>query len=213
MSCKIFLLLHRYRFMNQMLLFIVMISCGNAITQEKEKDISFIDLSAKAKEAKEFCKNNSYNSEFCLLADMSIHSGKKRIFLWDFSKDTIIYSGLCAHGCCDYPWASDYSKTTPTFSNTPGSHCTSLGKFKIGKRGWSSFGINVNYLLYGLDSANCKALERQIVLHSWEMVSEEEVYPSGAPEGWGCPAVSDNFMRKIDEKLKVVKEPVLLWMY
>ena len=199
--------------MKRFLFFILFISCGNSITQEKEKTALLDNLHTKAKEAKEFCQKKLFNTDFCLLADMSIHSGKKRFFLWDFAKDTIMDSGLCAHGCGEYPWASDYSKASPTFSNLQGSHCTSLGKFKIGKRGYSSFGINVNYLLYGLDSTNNNALSREIVFHSWELVPEDDVYPEGAPEGWGCPAISNNFLRRIDEKLKATEKPVLLWMY
>lgn len=199
--------------MKRLLFFFLFLSCGNIHTQKSNSENIFIKLSAKAKEAKEICKLKFFSVDFCLLADMSIHSGKKRIFLWDFSKDTLTDSGLCAHGCGEYPWASDYSKSSPVFSNVPGSHCTSLGKFKIGKRGYSSFGIHVNYLLHGLDSSNNNALEREIVLHSWEMVPEQEIYPAGSPEGWGCPAVSDDFMRKIDAKLKATEKPVLLWMY
>ena len=181
--------------------------------QKDDAENLFNKLRSKANEAKEFCKKKSFNTEFCLLADMSVHSGRKRIFIWDLTKDTITDSGLCSHGCGEYPWAGDYSKASPVFSNRPESHCTSLGKFKIGKRGYSSFGINVNYVLYGLDSTNSNALAREIVLHSWEQVPEEEVYPSGAPEGWGCPAVSNNFMKRLDEKLKSAEKPVLLWMY
>ena len=199
--------------MKRLLLLLSIISCGSSVKQNAAVEDPLARLRAKAKEAKEFCSTNSYNTDFFVMTDMSIHSGKKRIYLWDSEKDSVLLSGLCAHGCCDYPWASDYSKEYPVFNNVPGSHCSSLGKYKIGKRGWSSFGINVNYLLYGLEPGNSKALERQIVLHSWDMVADEEVYPTGAPEGWGCPAVSDNFMRKIDEKLKVTEKPTLLWMF
>ena len=73
-------------------------------------------------------------------------------------------------------------------------------------------GIHVKYLLHGLESSNSIALRRDIVLHSWERVSDEEVYPDGTPEGWGCPAVSDNDMRLIDQKLKSLGKKVLMWV-
>ena len=44
--------------------------------------------------------------------------------------------------------------------------------------------------LHGLEETNQSAYDRIIVLHSWDMMSDEEIYPEGSPEGWGCPAVS-----------------------
>jgi hypothetical protein len=51
-----------------------------------------------------------------------------------------------------------------------------------------------------------------VVLHSWEAVSNKEVYPQVSPLSWGCPAVSNEFMKLLDTKLKVAKKPVLLWI-
>ena len=167
----------------------------------------------KANAALKFCKGNNYNTKYCYLVDMSIHSGKNRFFIWDFKSKAISDSGLVSHGCCDNIWSLDETKENPVFSNVPESHCSSLGKYKIGKRGYSSWGINVNYKLHGLDKTNSKAYDRIIVLHSWDAVSDEEVYPAGTPEGWGCPAVSNSKMEKIDEMLKKSDHPVLLWIY
>ena len=41
-----------------------------------------------------------------------------------------------------------------------------------------------------------------IVLHGWNSVQDKETYPNGSPEGYGCPAVSNNTMRYLDELLK-----------
>lgn len=169
--------------------------------------------SSKAKEALEFCKKNDYDTGFCILVDMRIHSGKNRIFIWDFEKDSSIISGLCSHGCGVNPWGEDETKTDPIFSNTSDSHLSSLGKYKIGKRGYSQWGINVNYKLHGLDATNKNAYKRYIVLHSWEMVPSESTYPNGTPEGWGCPAVSNDMMRILDKKLQSTSKPVLLWVF
>ena len=77
----------------------------------------------------------------------------------------------------------------------------------------SSWGIKVNYVLHGLDKSNSRALERQIVLHSWDRIPKEAVYPGGVAEGWGCPAVNDEFMRRLDQRLQNSEKPVLLWIY
>ncbi len=46
------------------------------------------------------------------------------------------------------------------------------------------------------------AYRRLIVLHSWESDSNIPIYPNGTPEGWGCPAVSNDMMKILDKKLK-----------
>lgn len=184
---------------------------ANQITLSEPFNFERIKL--KAKEAFTYCKKKKYNTQYCLLIDMSIHSGKKRAFLWDFKNDTIELSGMCAHGSGESTWSGTDTKENPVFSNTPDSHCSSLGKYKIGKRGYSQWGIHINYLLHGQDSTNSNALKREIVLHSWDDVSDEEVFPEGTPEGWGCPAVGNEFMKSLDEKLKTAEKPILLWIF
>lgn len=170
-------------------------------------------LQVKGKEALQFCKSRSLNTDFCVLVDMSIHSGLNRFFIWDLKQQSILDSGLCSHGCCDRVWGSYLTKDNPRFSNTPESHCSSLGKYKIGSRGYSQWGIKVHYKLHGLDSTNSNALARQIVLHSWNDVSEKEVFPKGTPEGWGCPAISNNVMKRLDRRLKKHIKPTILWIF
>ena len=174
---------------------------------------NFTALRAKAKEAAVFCKKNKYNTDFCILIDMSLHSGVKRFFVWDFKKDSINNSFLVGHGCCNNPWSHDDSKEKASFSNVDGSHCSSLGKFKLGERAYSDWGINIKYVMHGLDKTNNNAQARLIVFHSWEVVSDTEVYPAGTPEGWGCPTISNNAMKIIDPKIKASKHPVLMWIF
>lgn len=96
-------------------------------------------------------------------------------------------------------------------SNEFDSHCSSIGKYVVLDRGVSQWGIKVNYILQGKDKTNSNAKNRAIVLHSWEAVSEDEAYPQGTPEGWDCPAVSNESMKEIDEMLKQNKK-VLIWI-
>lgn len=170
------------------------------------------DQDIKIQVAKKYCAANNLDTSYCILIDMNIHSGKERLYVYDFRSDSIIHSGLVSHGCGSHPWSEDYSKTNPTFSNVPESHQSSIGKYRIGKRGWSNWGINVNYKLHGLESTNSKAYERLIVLHGWYAVQDSSTFPMGTPEGYGCPAVSNNTMRFLDAKLKGKKKDVLLWI-
>ena len=168
---------------------------------------------SKAEEALAFCKSNNMNQDFCLLIDFGIHSGKKRFFVWDFNKKEIIHQFLVGHGCGDNTWSGDETKDNPTFSNTEDSHRSSLGKYKIGERGYSNWGVHTKYLMHGLEPSNSNALKRIIVFHSWEAVSDEEVYPNGTPEGWGCPTISNASFTNIDPLLKAATKPVLMWIY
>jgi len=170
-------------------------------------------LQSIAREAKAWCQHHKMDTGICLLADMRLHSGKKRLLVWDFKRNKVLAAGLVSHGCGDHPWGKDGSKDRPVFSNTPDSHCSSLGKYRIGARGYSQWGIHVKYLLHGMEPGNSNALSREIVLHGWDAIADEEVYPAGTPEGWGCPAVSNSFMTLLDGMLKDRPKPVLLWVF
>lgn len=194
-------------------LFITLIILLSSIDLNADDSLSNTMLTQKIKAAKSYCEANNLNTEYAIFIDMSIHSGKYRLFVIDLKNESVVSKGLCSHGCCDSDWGRDQTAHNPTFSNIHESHCSSLGKYKIGARGYSSWGIHVNYKLYGLDPTNSNAFERLIVLHSWNEIPDHEVFPNGAAEGWGCPAVSNNQMKAIDKLLKTQTEPVLLWIY
>ncbi|WP_412476533.1 murein L,D-transpeptidase catalytic domain-containing protein [Flavobacterium sp. TBRC 19031] len=186
---------------------------NTAIKPNSKPEVNVSKVDDKAMEALAFCRKKSFNEDFCILIDMSIHSGLNRFFVYDFKQQKIIRQMLVGHGCGNYPWSQDWSKDSPKFSNKDGSHCSALGKYKIGKRAWSDWGINVKYVLHGLEETNSNAQSRYIVFHSWEKVSDKEVYPNGTPEGWGCPTISNNNMKIIDPILKQSSKPVLMWIY
>ena len=119
---------------------------------------------------------------------------------------------MVTHGSCDVFEANPSPYEKAKFSNKSNSHCSSIGKYKIGKRDYSSWGVNIKYWLHGLEETNNKAVERVVVLHSWSAVSDLEIHPNYSPLSWGCPAVSDNFMRHLDSLLQQSPKPVLLWI-
>ncbi|WP_293310918.1 murein L,D-transpeptidase catalytic domain-containing protein [Pedobacter sp. UBA5917] len=160
-------------------------------------------------EALTFCTKNKMDTSIAIMVDMSIHSGKNRIFVYDFKKKEITIEGLCAHGV-----GGGSTPTKPVFSNKEGSYCTSLGKYKVKGRAYSNWGINVHYKMYGLEKTNSNAFKRIVVLHSYTPVPNQEIYPQTLfGQSAGCPVLSDATMRKIDELLKNRKKPVLLWIY
>lgn len=193
---------------NILLLFCLsFLCCNNAKVETPVKDYK-----AKNSEALKYCQENGFNEEYYFLLDLSIHPGKNRFFIYDFKENKISDKNLVTHGACDHFETNPDKWEKAKFSSKADSHCSMKGKYKIGKRDYSSWGINVKYWLHGLEESNKTAEKRVVVLHSWSAVSNEEIYPEVLPLSWGCPAVSDEFMRKLDTKLKVTKKPVLLWI-
>ncbi|MBY0485886.1 MAG: murein L,D-transpeptidase catalytic domain family protein [Flavobacteriaceae bacterium] len=188
-------------------LFLGFICCNNTKVELPAKNYT-----ANNEEALRYCKDNDFNEDYYFLLDLSIHPGKNRFFIYDFKQKKISDKNLVTHGSCDKFEENPDQWEKAKFSSKTDSHCSMKGKYKIGKRDYSSWGINVKYWLHGLEKSNANAVDRVVVLHSWNAVSNEEIYPKVSPLSWGCPAVSNEFMRKLDAKLKVTKKPVLLWI-
>lgn len=193
---------------------------ANNTVSENEKtseimkpELDLIKTKKKAEEALAFCKSKKMNTDFCILIDMSLHSGLSRFIIWDFKEQKISNKYLVGHGCGSNSWSSDESKDNPKFSNEDGSHLSALGKYQLGERGRSDWGIHVKYLMHGLEETNNNALKRFIVFHSWELMSDKEIYPKGSPEGWGCPTISNNAMKELDPIIQNSEKPLLMWIY
>lgn len=183
------------------------------VVAEKKPEAELSKIKSKANEALKFCDSKNLSKDFCILIDMSLHSGVNRFFIWDFKNNKVSKKYLVGHGCGSNSWSKDDSKTNPAFSNEDGSHLSSLGKYKLEGRGYSDWGINVKYLMHGLEETNSNALKRYIVFHSWDLMSDDEVFPNGSPEGWGCPTISNNAMKEIDPMIQKSGKPVLMWIY
>lgn len=179
-------------------------------TEEDAKEKNIRELRMKADSALIYSKSKGLNTNYCILIDFSIHSGKNRMFVWDFIGDSIKYEGLCCHGI-----GKGSTPSQPVYSNEEGSLCTSLGRYKITNRYISSWGIKIGYQLYGLDITNSNALKRIVTLHSHTPVPTEEVYPRHLPMGYshGCTVISDSYMYNIDKLLKDNTKSLLLWIY
>lgn len=179
-------------------------------TDDAHSTVTAQRLKEKAYAAKAYCAAKDLNTNYCFLVDFSIHSGKKRFYVWDFKGDSVKYMSLCAHG-----YGKNSTQSKPVYSNIVGSNCSSLGKYKVGIRSYSKWGINVHYKLHGQEATNTNAFKRYVVLHSYTPVPDYEIYPMHLPLGisQGCPVICDAVMRKVDELLKKEKKPLLLWIY
>ncbi len=146
------------------------------------------------------------NSRIAFLVDMGLPSGKYRFFVADLEKDTLLLAGLVAHGSANHIFAAD-----PSFSNTDGSGCTSLGRYRIGAPYAGRFGRA--YKLYGLDSTNSQAFRRNIVLHSFSYVPAAETDPYPICNSHGCPMVSPGFLQQLEPLIDHSPRPILLWIF
>ena len=162
-------------------------------------------LEEKVAAAKSFVQKKNFNETTCFLIDMSLSSGQNRFFIYDLKKDSLLNSGLVAHGNCYQNWLQGRQ-----YSNRVGSGCTSLGKYKIANSYNGKFGLS--FKLHGLDSTNNKAFERYVVLHSHSCVPDTEVSDEICQSN-GCPTVSPGFLNKLKEIISHSSKPVLLWIY
>ncbi|HRO70366.1 MAG TPA: murein L,D-transpeptidase catalytic domain family protein, partial [Chitinophagaceae bacterium] len=159
----------------------------------------------KAAAAREFVKQKDFNDKICFLLDMSLPSGQARFFVFDLKKDSLVNAGLVTHGRCYQDWLEGRK-----YSNTIGSGCTSLGKYKIGHAYRGRFGLA--YKLYGLDKTNNNAYKRYVVLHAHECVPETAVADEICQSD-GCPTVSPGFLQYLRQVINASKQPLLLWIY
>jgi hypothetical protein len=168
-----------------------------------------LQFDKRVADALRYCKAKKLNTSYCILVDMGLPSGKNRLFVYDFKNSKVVIAGLCAHGSGG---GSTAFKTV--FSNKINSNCSSLGRYKLGARAPSKWGIHTHYKMHGLDSSNSNAYKRSVVLHSYSPVPEHEIYPYGLfGVSKGCPVVADLTMIEIDRLIKKGERNMLLWIY
>ncbi len=148
---------------------------------------------------------NNYNTQYCFLADMKIASGKSRFFVYNLERDSVELTGLVTHG------SGKSNSSNIQFSNTEGSLCTSLGKYKIGNSYKGKFGLA--YKLYGLDATNSNAYNRFVVLHAHECVPNSATAPFPICESQGCPTVAPAFLTQLAKYIDDAEKPILLSIY
>ena len=156
-----------------------------------------------------FAKQNNYNTDIALMIDYSLHSGFNRFFVVDLKTKTILSKGLVCHGSCQ--GKSAYSKAK-FFSDVVNSNCSTLGMAVVAERAYSSWGKKYKYWLEGLEEKNKNMRKRVVVLHAWEGVPDEEIYPKALATSWGCPTVSIKFLDELDALLKE-NQKVLLYSF
>ncbi len=138
------------------------------------------------------------------IIDFSLPSSTKR--LWTVNLDTgeVLFNTWVAHG------KNTGDDTALFFSNTPQSYQSSLGFYLTENTYNGKHGNSLRLL--GLEAGiNDKALERDIVIHGADYVSEAFIKTHGRlGRSHGCPAVS---MELADDFIASVKEGSLMFLY
>lgn len=157
-------------------------------------NITFNNYEAEIEKAQQYLKTSNFNKNYIILIDYSKHSSFDRMFLVDIQSRKIINSYKVLHG----RGGSKIFSLKKEFSNEVGSNKTALGFSVIKHKGYSSWGINVKYIIEGLEESNDNNKIRNIVLHSWGGVPNVGLFPIPLPQSKGCPTVSNNTMKDLD---------------
>jgi hypothetical protein len=125
------------------------------------------------------------SARYLAVADMTLPSTSKRLFIIDLHEQCLVTNTWVAHGQGSGELMCD------RFSNIEGSHATSRGLYRIGPRIMSPK-HGPALLLQGLDKGrNCQAEAREVIMHGADYVSEAFIAAHGRlGRSWGCPAVA-----------------------
>ncbi len=128
--------------------------------------------------------------------DYSLPSNKQRMWVFDVSKERLLYNTYVAHG------KNSGNNYATHFSNKESSKESSLGTYitkntYIGHKGYS---LN----LQGLDRGfNDNAYNRRVVIHGAWYVEPGFIKKSGrAGLSWGCPAIADTLAKPVINTIK-----------
>ncbi len=138
------------------------------------------------------------SSNIVALVDFSVPITQKRLFIIDVELNKIIFSTYTSHGS-----GSGRGKVPNYFSNTPGSHTSSLGVYRttdyyIGDNGFS-------LKIKGLNDTNSNAEKRLIVIHGADYIGNGKEGKS-----WGCFAVPRQDLNTV---LKLLGKGSLLYAF
>ena len=160
-------------------------------------------------QVRNYCERRGFSTDYYIMVDFSIPSGKRRFFIYDLKNEKDILSSYCMHGS-----GKGNTDATPKFSNKLGSGCSSLGRYIMVGKGSTRFKNCVR--LRGLDDTNYMAETRGILIHSAGKVSrfygQTEYIPIGSASE-GCFTVSRECVNRIIELYieSSPKRPILIW--
>ena len=144
------------------------------------------------------------DKELLTVADFTKSSTENRLWIIDLKKNKVVYNTYVAHGQGS---GMDFATA---FSNTDGTHASSLGFFVTGDTYIGQHGNSLR--LNGMDNGfNNAALSRGIVVHAADYVSKGCIASQGRlGRSWGCPAVAPELAQPI---INTIKGGTCLFIY
>ncbi|MCU0320372.1 MAG: murein L,D-transpeptidase catalytic domain family protein [Flavobacteriales bacterium] len=164
------------------------------------------DLSDKALHAAhQRVLRSQRTARYLAVADMTLPSTAKRLYIIDLQERCLVAHTWVAHGQGSGELMCD------RFSNQEGSHATSKGLYRVGAEIVSPK-HGPALLLHGLDKdMNCQAEAREVIMHGADYVSAEFIQEHGRlGRSWGCPAVERSEMARM---IELLADGGLLYVY
>lgn len=169
----------------------------------------YASLERRAEAALKVARRQGLSTNYCLLVDYSVPSGKPRLYVWSFNEHKAVARTYAMHGAGGGSTASK-----PVFSNEPGSECSSLGRFAVTlERG---IRVKRGLRIKGLDTTNSNAYGRGLMVHGsmWVNVNCWRKYiPLNRLSSQGCVTVSTRGFDYIDSLAHSESKPLLLWTF
>ncbi len=183
-------------------MFLFIISCSEIQSQHHQVVLP----ASKVYEIKNFVRGKNYNQDIAVFINYKMHSGKYRYFVYDLKNNRILQKAIVSHGSGSVISKSGALK----FSNTEGSYQSSLGKYEIREYYLGKYGKA--YRLKGLDSGNSNAMQRAIVLHSFDCIPNKES-EKPACLSLGCPMLSKSAFHQTSKYIDQSKQTVILYAF
>ncbi len=135
--------------------------------------------------------------------DFTKSSREKRLWIIDLKSKKVLYNTLVAHGRNTGEAKAVY------FSNKPNSNMSSMGFYLTNRTYFGKHGLSLK--LDGMDKKyNSNAMERAIVVHGADYVSEDFIKQYGRlGRSLGCPAVPRAVSKQV---IELIKDNTLLYI-
>lgn len=136
------------------------------------------------------------NTDLLTIADFSLPSNRKRLFVIDLKNGEVVFNTLVSHG------RNSGTSLATAFSNAPESFKSSLGFYVTGDVYRGEHGTSLR--LQGEEKGiNDNAMSRGIVMHSAKYVSDQIARLQGyIGRSLGCPAIPEKVHKQIIELIK-----------
>lgn len=179
------------------------LGAGPSVPQEDVPASDVLDLAMSGYQ-RVIESGDAPSSSLLTIIDYSKPSTEPRLFVIDPLKGEILHSSLVAHG------KNTGQDMATRFGNEPGSLRSSLGFYLTGATYFGRHGYSLR--LHGLENGiNDKALERAIVIHGADYVSDEFAAKHGRlGRSWGCPALPEDTSSEV---IDLIKDGTCLFIY